>query len=388
MALFYLCRGFVFVSFKRLYNRPMDRTVLHVDMNNFYASVELLTRPDLADKPVIVGGDEAKRHGIVLAKNNLAKSYGVKTAETLYQALQKCPGAVVLPAQHDKYRHYSVWAKLLYREYSDRVESFGPDEAWIDVTELNRSGAALAHEIQNRVKSELGLPVSIGVSWNKTFAKMGSDYKKPEGITVISRDNYKDLLWPLPVGRLLFVGRVTAQRLTQIGIETVGELARQEPEDLRYILGKNADRLIHSARGEDRSPVLTAEEMGHQKSIGAMHTTDHDVRDPEDIRKLLWDLSGRVAERAVRAGLKGRTVSITVRYQDFSQHSRQRSTAYLMQDQESIFEQTWILFEAGVSENLTKQGARLLGVSLEQLEDETLPQQVSLADWAKCYTSE
>lgn len=354
----------------------MQRKILHIDMNNFYASVELLTRPDLRDKPVIVGGDRSERHGIVLAKNEIAKAFGIVTAETIYQAKQKCPQAIVLPPNREEYARYMNLSRQIYLEYTERMEPFGPDEAWLDVSTIERSGIEIAEEIRQRIKSELKLRVSIGVSWNKTFAKMGSDYKKPDAVTVISKENYQDLLWPLPVGRFLFVGEVSARKLQHIGIYTVGDLAQASSEILHNLLGKHGLSLNTNARGEDQSLVTTEEERGHQKSIGAMQTTDHDLYHLEEIQNVFLDLAREVSRRAKKAGLKGQTVSITIKFEDFTQFSRQRTSSFLIQEADTIYNIALSLFHQHFA--VRHLGIRLLGISLEKVEDDSVPEQMSL----------
>ena len=219
----------------------MDRIILHCDLNCFYASVELLSHPDLRDIPTAVCGDPTSRHGIILAKNEPAKRCGVQTAETIWQAKKKCPALVLLPPHHDLYREYSRKVNAIYEEYTDLVEPFGIDESWLDVTgSLHLFGGdakALADTLRQRMKQELGLTLSVGVSFNKVFAKLGSDYQKPDATTVISRENWKKLVWPLPVGDLLFVGSAARKLLRQYGVETIGQLAACRVEMLETVMG-------------------------------------------------------------------------------------------------------------------------------------------------------
>ena len=207
-----------------------DRYILHCDCNGFFASVELLSYPELWDKPVAVGGDSETRHGIVLAKNEVAKKYGIKTAETLWQARKKCPDLIVLPPHHDRYSHYSKIINGIYTQYTDLVEPFGIDESWLDVTNTYMlfadSPQQLADELRQRIKYETGLTISVGVSFNKIFAKLGSDYKKPDATTVIDRNNYKDIVYPLSVGDLIYVGKSTQSALAEMGVKTIGQLAQ------------------------------------------------------------------------------------------------------------------------------------------------------------------
>ncbi|MBO5917332.1 MAG: DNA polymerase IV, partial [Oscillospiraceae bacterium] len=207
----------------------MERVIFHCDLNSFFASVELLDHPELRHLPVAVCGDPEGRHGIILAKNEPAKAVGVRTAETIWQAKRKCPELVLLPSHHDRYREFSRRVNAIYEEFTDRVEPFGIDESWLDVTgKLHLFGGdaqALADRIRARVRTELGLTVSVGVSFNKVFAKLGSDYKKPDATTVIGREDVERMVFPLPVTDLLFVGRAAAQELARYGVHTIGQLA-------------------------------------------------------------------------------------------------------------------------------------------------------------------
>ena len=240
----------------------MERVIFHCDLNSFYASVELLDHPELRHLPVAVCGDPDSRHGIILAKNEPAKTFGVKTAETIWQARKKCPDLVLLPAHHDKYREVSRRVNRIYQEYTDLVEPFGIDESWLDLTGtlhlFGGNARALADQIRDRLRGELGLTISVGVSFNKVFAKLGSDYKKPDATTVITRENFRQIVWPLPVTDLLYVGRAAAQTFQKFNIRTIGDLARFDRESLFTLLGKNGAQLHDFACGLDRSPVAPA----------------------------------------------------------------------------------------------------------------------------------
>ena len=232
--------------------------ILHSDMNNFYASVEILYDPTLRDKPVAVAGDEEARQGIILAKNDIAKRYGIRTGQVLWDARQQCPGLVCVPAHYERYLAFSAQARDIYTSYTDQVESFGLDECWLDVTGsvgLFGEGPAIADDIRGRIKRELGLTVSVGVSFNKVFAKLGSDMKKPDATTVITPENYRDKAWSLPVSDLLYVGPATTRKLNQYGITTIGELAQANPDLLYWLLGKNGIMLHQFANGQDHSGV-------------------------------------------------------------------------------------------------------------------------------------
>ena len=241
-----------------------DRAILHVDMNCFYASVEMAERPELRGRPVIVGGDEESRHGIVLTASYPAKRKGVKTGSALWEARLACPDAIVVPPRYGLYMRYSRLAREMYNQYTDLVEPFGLDECWLDVTDVvghasARRAESLAREISNRVKSELGCTVSIGVSWNKIFAKFGSDYRKPDAMTSVTRENYRELVWPAKAGDLLYVGPATSRKLALMGIRTIGELACADEYAVRRLLGKPGQVVQTFARGLDDSPVRTYE---------------------------------------------------------------------------------------------------------------------------------
>lgn len=278
----------------------MDRAILHADMNNCYASIELLSHPELRDKPVAVGGDESARHGIVLAKNEIAKRFGVQTAQTLWQARRLCPELVILEPHHDLYLYYSRLAREIYGEYTDQVEPFGLDEAWLDVTgSINLFGCAeqIAHQIRTRMKQQLGLTVSVGVSFNKVFAKLASDMKKPDAVTVLSRENFRQKAWPMPVDALLFVGPATREKLLRRGVDTIGRLAQTPRVYLESWFGKGGVMLYRNANGLDTSPVRTIGQQEVIKSIGNSTTTPRDMITREDVRVVLWMLCETVAKR-------------------------------------------------------------------------------------------
>ncbi len=289
----------------------MDRVILHVDMNSFYAAVECLHRPDIRHLPVAVGGNEEARHGIVLAKNQLAKAYGIKTGEVLWQARQKCPTLVTVPPNYPLYLRYSRHARNLYEQFTQQIEPFGLDECWLDITGLD--GFETAECIRRLVYRELGVTVSIGVSWNKIFAKLGSDMKKPDATTVITRGNYRDLAWPLPVSDLLYVGPATTRKLHQLGVRTIGELARLNTDFLMARFGKVGLMLSRFANGEDTSPVLTTDASSQIKSVGNSVTTPRDLVSDDDARLVLYALSESVGARLREHGLVGNVVELSVR---------------------------------------------------------------------------
>ena len=294
----------------------MDRVILHCDMNSFFASVELLDHPELKDVPVAVSGSADTRHGIILAKNEPAKKYGVKTAETIWQARRKCPGLVLLPSHHEKYREYNKKINKIFQDYTDMVEPFSIDESWLDVTgsiKLFGSGKKIADTIRERVKNELGITLSAGVSFNKIFAKMGSEYKKPDATTEITRENYKEILWPLPVSELFFCGWSTAEKLVDMGISTIGELAEADPDVLERALGKQGPILRIYARGEDTSPVRLYEQKEKIKSVGNGTTFSRDISTEDDILTALTDLSDTVAGRLRKYQLKAYGIKVDIK---------------------------------------------------------------------------
>lgn len=283
-----------------------DRVILHCDLNNFFASVSLLSNATLYNLPVAVCGSVEERHGIVLAKNEIAKKYGVKTAEAVWEAKAKCKDLVILAPDYKKYKEYSIKAHKIYERYTDLIEPFGIDECWLDVTDstfLFGNGEEIAHKIRNAVKSELGITISVGVSFNKIFAKLGSDMKKPDAVTVISRENFKDKVWNLPAEDLLFVGKSTAEKLRANGIFTVGDITRCDTAVLERLLGKNGEALKRSALGEDNSPVTPISEDDKPKSVGRSVTPNHDITTPDEVWRIFLSLAEDISRQLRDKGL-------------------------------------------------------------------------------------
>jgi DNA polymerase-4 len=323
----------------------MDRTILHVDLNNFYASVECLYNPEIRDKPVAVVGDIELRHGIVLAKNLIAKKYGIRTGETLSAARSKCPSILFVKPHMDRYLRYSGIAREIYGEYTSQVESFGIDECWLDVSGAARSGKEIADEIRARIRNELGVTASVGVSFNKVFAKMGSDYKKPDATTVVSRENFRTLLWPLPVCDLLFVGSATFRKLKLYGITSVGDLANADYEFIQGLLGKNGCMLWRFANGLDMSPVMESCAGIQIKSVGNATTAPRDLVTDDDVRVTLYVLCESVAARLREHNFKCATVQIHVRDTELEVYERQtklHTESWLARD---IFDAAFMLYK-------------------------------------------
>ena len=306
----------------------MGRTILHSDANSFYASVESLYHPIIRNHgfPMSVCGDPEARHGIVLASNQIAKAAGVKTGMAIWQARQVCPRLLIVPPDYPLYIHFSKMMRSIYEEYSDRVESFGLDEAWLDISNPGvtiADGEKIAHEIRKRVNDELGITVSVGVADNKIFAKLGSDMNKPDAVTVIPPDTFREKVWPLPVSDLLYVGPRTAKKLRDMNITTIGGLAQAPSYILKSKFGKNGLMLQAFANGLDSSPVMPVNVQMAIKSIGNSTTTPHDIATLDDARSVFYLLSESVGARLREHGFRSRCVSISVRTVDLISYSCQ-----------------------------------------------------------------
>ena len=304
-----------------------DRTILHVDCNGFFASVETVLDPRYRDVPMAVCGNQEDRHGIVLAKNELAKKYGIQTAETVWSARKKCPDLVIAPPHHDAYVEFSHRINRIYDRYTDLVEPFSIDESWLDVTAshaLFGDGMTIAEEIRQTVKKEIGLTVSIGVSFNKMFAKMGSDYKKPDAITQITRENFRQIIYPLPVDSMMLIGPRTAAALRACNVHTIGDLAGASRTFLVSRFGKMGDAIYDYVRGEDHSPVLSAADRATAKSVGNGMTFRRDLVAAEEIRIGIASLCEEIAARLRAAGRKATTVSLAIKDTLLQTLSRQR----------------------------------------------------------------
>lgn len=293
------------------------RVILHSDLNNFFASVEIALDPSLKGRPLIVCGDPKERHGIVLAKSEEAKKYGIKTAETVYSALKKCPNLMLVPSHFSEYKRYSRLVKEIYGRYTDKIEECSIDECALDMTEsiaLFGDGATIAERIRGEVQEELGLTVSVGVSFNKVFAKLASEMKKPNAVTVISEHDYKEKIWGLPVSELWLVGGATARTLGSIGIHTIGDLANADEALLIKVLGKRGRQVRVYARGEDEEPVKWEKTREDLKSIGNSSTLPKDITDRDEVKRWFYALSESVAARQRSADVgRANTVHIVVR---------------------------------------------------------------------------
>ena len=316
-----------------------DRVILHCDCNGFFASVETLLRPELAKVPMAVTGDPENRHGIILAKNELAKSYGVKTAETIHAAKEKCPGLVCVLSHHDEYSRISKLVNRIYLDYTDLVDPFGIDESFLDITgSLKLFGLTpkeFADTIRERVKREIGITISVGVSFCRVFAKLGSDYKKPNATTVIDRSNYREIAWPLPVSDLLFAGRKTTEALARIGIRTIGALATCEKEAVEALLGESGLQLWRYAQGIDDAPVRSYYDREPPKSVGNGMTFRRDISGEAEIRAGISALADSVSARLREERRKCLVVQVQIKDPNFRTVQKQctlRSSTWLCQE--------------------------------------------------------
>ena len=306
-----------------------SRLIFHCDCNNFFASCECLDKPELKNVPMAVAGNPEDRVGVVVAKNDLAKKAGVKTTDTVWQARKKCPGIVFVPPRHHVYKAVSDRVNLIYRDYSDYVEPASIDESYIDLTGTldyyRMTARELADSIRRRIREEIGITISVGVSFNKVFAKMGSDYKKPDATTVITPDNYRDIIWPLPVSDLLFAGKASVKIMNEKGIRTIGDLASQPQEYIGRLLGKGGDLLWAYANGMDREPVRLWGDVPEVKSVSHGMTFRRDLVTREEISTGLSVLTDRVATSLRRQGLKGNVVTVQIKSPALQVISRQTS---------------------------------------------------------------
>lgn len=295
-----------------------ERVILHSDMNSFYASVEMMLDPSLKGKAVAVCGATEERHGIVLAKSELAKKAGVKTGMVNWEARQRCPELVFVPPQYDQYLKYSKLAHAIYQRYTDMMEPFGMDECWLDVTGSGTygDGMEIAEAIRKSCREELGLTVSIGVSFNKIFAKLGSDMKKPDAITQISRESFRELVWPLPANEMIYCGRATTTKLAKYGIHTIGDIARTDPEFLRRLLGVNGLALWRYASGTDQARVMHKDFVSPIKSVGHGITCVADLENDAEVRKVMLSLCQDIGHRLRVHELAARGVQIYLRGND------------------------------------------------------------------------
>ena len=357
----------------------MIRHILHVDCNKFYASVECCLRPELRDKPVVVGGHEEARHGIVLTKNEIAARYGISTGETLWSARCKCPDLITVPPHFSLYTKYSRMVRSILLEYTHLVEPFGLDESWMDVTDNHRNPVEIANEIRRRVKEEIGITVSIGVSFNKTFAKLGSDYKKPDVVTVFSRENYREMVWPLPVSELIYVGRSTKQKLAERFLYTIGDVARATPTLLYSLLGKWGPALHAIANGRDNQTVIPREASADAQSVSNGMTTPRDLTDNRDVQRVITVLAESVGRRLREQNLCGKTVELHLRDNCLTTHTYRVTLDHHIQSTGDVTREAYALFCAVYH---WKHPLRSVTVGVSGLEADDTPYQLDMTTGA------
>lgn len=362
-----------------------NRVVMHSDLNNCYASIECMLHPELKGKYIAVCGNVEERHGIVLAKNQLAKQCGVKTGDVIWEARQKCPQLTIVPPHMDQYLKFSKIVRSIYLRYSPEVEAFGIDESWIEMTGSPllriRSPVDVANEIRETVKAETGLTVSIGVSFNKIFAKLGSDLKKPDAVTEIREDTFQEQIWPLPASDLLFVGRATTEKLSKYGIHTIGDLANTDVDFLRRLLGVNGEKLWRYANGLDTSRVMPCDYEPPIKSVGHGITCTSDLVDPSEVRNVLLELSQEVGLKLRRHHLAASGVKISVRDCDLVRREYQTRLPYPTQSFLEIADAGYKLF---CQRHQWHRNIRSLTISAIDLLPEDAPYQIDLwTDYSK-----
>lgn len=359
----------------------MDRAILHCDMNNFYASVECMLNPSIKDKPVAVCGSQKDRHGIVLAKNYHAKDYGVKTGDTIWQAKNKCKDIVIIDTPHfDEYAKYSKLARNLYREYTDLVEPMGLDECWLDVTastKLFGPPEKIANELREKVKSKFNLTISVGVSFNKTFAKLGSDMKKPDATTIITRDNYKTVVWPLPVSDLFGVGRRTNEKLKQQFIYTIGDLANTKKERLKNLFGKNGIYLYEAANGLENDEVQKYDELDEVKSISHGITTVKDLENDDEVWEVMLELAQEIGYKLRSKELRANGVYVSIRDDKLFWEQYQKRLRSSEQSAINIAKYAFKLFKERYD---WERNIRTVTIGVTNLSSEDKPEQLSVFD--------
>ena len=357
-----------------------DRTILHCDCNAFFASVECLLNPKLLTVPMAVAGDSDSRRGIILAKNEIAKRYNVQTAETIAKAKTKCPDLVLVPPRHDIYEEYSEAVNSIYLEYTDLAERFGIDETWLDVTGsygLFGDGKTIADALRERIKKEIGITISVGVSFNKVFAKFGSDYKKPDATTVITRENYKEIIYPVPVSELLLVGKKTAEILKKMYIFTIGDLANADLTLLKRKFGKLGETLYVYATGLDNEPVKSAYCDENIKSVGKGRTFPYDITHADDIKKEIYTLSDNVARRLRKNRKKCNCVQVQMKDSNFKITSKQ---TFFNSPSHTAFDIAECALKLFFELNISGEPVRSLTVTAHNLIDEDSMEQLSFLE--------
>lgn len=355
----------------------MEKTILHCDMNNFFASVECLANPSMRNYPVAVSGNPIKRTGIILAKNYLAKAYGVKTGEAIWEAKQKCPNLICIAPNFVRYEEYSQKALDIYSKYTDKIESFGLDEVWLDCTDsvaLFGDGRTIAKKIQDEIFDTLGLSISVGVSFSKTLAKLGSDMKKPKGITVIDRDNYENIIQNIRLDDIIMVGKRTLKKLNKLNIYTPYDLISYDKALLKSYFGVMGERLYSMIKGEDDDMVMSIDDHV-TKSVGNGMTAPHDITDMDEIKEYIYFLSEMVATRMRKHNFCAYTINMSIKYADFSSHHEQKTYSLPFASCETISKYALELFDKMTRGSFSP--VRALRVKCSSLIANTQPVQLS-----------
>ncbi len=364
----------------------MDKVILHCDLNNFYASVECVQNPTLWTKPVAVTGNPRTRHGIILAKNNVAKSYGIKTAQTIWEAKKLCPNLICLPPQFELYQKYSKQVREIYMRFTDKVESFGPDECWLDVTHSQKlfgDGKTIADKLRKIVKTETGgLTISVGVSFNKYFAKLGSDLKKPDATTVISRENFKEKIFGLPADNLIFIGKRTFQKLNKLNIFTIGDLANADERTLAYHFGILGPQYKRIASGQDVTEIAHQDFLDETKSVGNGMTAIRNLVSREEVEIMVLTLAEKVTYRMRQLGLKGRTARLSIRNSDLTHSSHSITSTKAIDNANDFAKMCMNIFDT-YWKNSAPYSIRSVRVSLSNLEKTNKSTQINLFDYQK-----
>ncbi len=355
-----------------------ERSILHCDLNSFYASVECLYRPELRNHPVAVAGDPEARHGIILTKNQIAKKYGITVGEAIWQAKKKCPDLIIVKPHYDLYQQFSLMVRRIFSDYTDRIEPFGQDEAWLDVTSSTRlfgNGEKIADKLRQRIYTECGITASVGVSWNKIFAKLGSDYKKPDATTVISRSNYRDIVFPLRADEMLYVGKKTYQHLLSLNIVTIGDLANTDVSYLKNHFGKSGEAMWINANGMNEEEVKKAGYVQLPKSVGNSITCPRDIENMEDLRIVVYRLSEEVGRRLREQMLEGRLIEINLRMTDLKSLVRQKKLEEWTNLNDEIAAQALALFQTCAPKRFP---LRSIGIAVSDLRETNSSQQLNL----------
>lgn len=360
------------------------KTILHCDMNNFYASVELLLNPALKDFPVAVAGNPVKRTGIILAKNYTAKAYGVKTGEAIWEAKQKCPALICVAPHFDKYEEYSKRAREIYNKYTDKVEPFGMDECWLDVTEslkyFNKTGIELAKTIQDDIFDTLGLTVSVGVSFGKTLAKLGSDMKKPKGLVEINLQNHKEILKKVPIEEMIFIGKKTTKKLKNMNIFTLYDLSSYNPKILEETFGVMGKKIYQMVLGINDDEVVLFN-PNDTKSVGNGMTAPRDMLTLTDVKNMISRLADMISPRLRHHHFKAKTIHLTIKFADFTYLGAQKTYSNSFSNREQIFKYALDIFHELTNDEFAP--IRALRICCSNLEQISSGEQLSLFEDSK-----